>query len=154
MLTPNRFTELIRVLRTSLDEIDGRPFARAEPRPAPLEVCYGNNSPWLSWLWAGSCFFICFIQSLVWSRFEWVRLRLASGTFRDANALTPQTNIKNTTSAYWPRPQDVDALPVYNHGLAVTTLDRLRHWNQTGIITDLQYQMLAALVREERFSFP
>jgi len=34
----------------------------------------------------------------------------------------------------------------------MTTLDRLRHWNQTGIIADLQYQTLAALVRKERFS--
>jgi hypothetical protein len=34
----------------------------------------------------------------------------------------------------------------------MTTLDRLHHWNQTGIISDLQYQTLAALVRKERFS--
>jgi len=34
----------------------------------------------------------------------------------------------------------------------MTTLDRLQHWNQTGIITDLQYQTIAALVRNERFS--
>jgi hypothetical protein len=34
----------------------------------------------------------------------------------------------------------------------MTTLDRLRHWNETGIITDAQSQTLAALVRNERFS--
>jgi hypothetical protein len=34
----------------------------------------------------------------------------------------------------------------------MTTLDRLRDWNQTGIITDVQYDALAALVRNERFS--
>jgi hypothetical protein len=34
----------------------------------------------------------------------------------------------------------------------VTTLDRLRDWNQTGILTDVQHGTLAALVRRERFS--
>jgi hypothetical protein len=34
----------------------------------------------------------------------------------------------------------------------MTTLDRLRHWNETGIITGAQSQTLAALVRKERFS--
>jgi hypothetical protein len=34
----------------------------------------------------------------------------------------------------------------------MTTLDRLRHWNQTGILTEAQYHTLAALVRNERFS--
>jgi hypothetical protein len=34
----------------------------------------------------------------------------------------------------------------------MTTLDRLRDWNQTGIITDVQYDTLAGLVRNERFS--
>jgi hypothetical protein len=34
----------------------------------------------------------------------------------------------------------------------VTTLDRLRDWNQAGIITDVQYHTLAALVRKERIS--
>ena len=34
----------------------------------------------------------------------------------------------------------------------MTTLDRLHLWNQTGIISDLQYKTLAALVRKERFS--
>jgi hypothetical protein len=33
----------------------------------------------------------------------------------------------------------------------VTTLDRLRGWNQSGVITDIQYHTLAALVRRERF---
>jgi len=34
----------------------------------------------------------------------------------------------------------------------VTTLDRLRDWNQTGLITDVQHHTLAALVRKERVS--
>ncbi len=34
----------------------------------------------------------------------------------------------------------------------MTTLDRLRDWNQAGMITDVQHQTLAALVRKERFS--
>lgn len=34
----------------------------------------------------------------------------------------------------------------------MTTLDRLRDWNQSGIITEAQYHTLAALVRNDRFS--
>jgi hypothetical protein len=34
----------------------------------------------------------------------------------------------------------------------MTTLERLRHWNETGIIADVQYRTLGALVRQERFS--
>jgi hypothetical protein len=34
----------------------------------------------------------------------------------------------------------------------MTTLDRLQHWNQTGLITEAHYHTLAALVRHERFS--
>jgi hypothetical protein len=34
----------------------------------------------------------------------------------------------------------------------MTTLDRLREWNQTGVIDDAQYRTLAALVRKERVS--
>lgn len=34
----------------------------------------------------------------------------------------------------------------------MTTLDRLRDWNQTGFITDVQHHTLAALVRKERVS--
>jgi hypothetical protein len=34
----------------------------------------------------------------------------------------------------------------------MTTLDRLRDWNQTGIMTEVQYHTIAALVRKERFS--
>ncbi len=34
----------------------------------------------------------------------------------------------------------------------MTTLDRLRHWNESGIITTAQSQTLIALVRNERFS--
>lgn len=34
----------------------------------------------------------------------------------------------------------------------MTTLDRLRHWNETGIISEVQYRTLAALVRKQRFS--
>ena len=34
----------------------------------------------------------------------------------------------------------------------MTTLDRLRQWNQAGVIDDFQLETLAALVRKERFS--
>ncbi len=34
----------------------------------------------------------------------------------------------------------------------MTTLERLRHWNQAGVIDDRQHETLAALVRKERFS--
>jgi hypothetical protein len=34
----------------------------------------------------------------------------------------------------------------------MTTLDRLRHWSEAGIVTDAQYLTLGALVRKERFS--
>src|SRR5829696_4092538 len=40
----------------------------------------------------------------------------------------------------------------YNRALPLTTLDRLRRWNENGIIHDAQYHTLAALVRKERFS--
>ena len=41
---------------------------------------------------------------------------------------------------------------VYNRDRTMTTLDRLRHWNQAGVIDDFQHGTLAALVRKERFS--
>jgi hypothetical protein len=34
----------------------------------------------------------------------------------------------------------------------VTTLDRLRHWHDSGVLRDDQFQTLASLVRRERFS--
>lgn len=34
----------------------------------------------------------------------------------------------------------------------MTTLDRLRHWTEAGIITELQHDRLAAIVRKQRFS--
>src|SRR4030095_4482895 len=37
-------------------------------------------------------------------------------------------------------------------GLAMTTLDRLRHWSQAGLISEEQHQTLRAVVSKERFS--
>jgi hypothetical protein len=34
----------------------------------------------------------------------------------------------------------------------MTTLERLQHWKQQGIVTKIQYETLSALIREERFS--
>jgi hypothetical protein len=36
----------------------------------------------------------------------------------------------------------------------MTTLDRLPHSSRTGVITDVRYHILAALIRRERFSVP